>query len=239
MGKYLDDAGLTHFWSLLKSSFMSKGRKYILFQQDFMTNVVAAWPPFTGASISSGTAQVTTGTAHHIGCITLKSSSTANSGYQFNLGIASLLLAGGESFEFIFKTPALIRTTTSMRLGFQDSSTTAVVTDGVFFNFAAGVITGKTSLNKAVTTSVGSFTPKVSTWYRAKITVESTSSALFEIFADDSDTTVFSERLTTNIPTETGRETGVGVIATESGTTSTEMIVLDYVCLEITRTLQR
>lgn len=240
MGKYLDYTGLAYFWSLLKGDFVAKDRRQLLFKQDFMTNVIATWAPFSGGAISSGVAAVEAGNAQHPGCITLKSATTANSGYYVYSDIISLLLAGGEVFECIFKTPAVISASTKMRIGFADSTVAATAPiDGAYFDITSNTLTAKTASNSVVTTSPSSFTLVVATWYRARITIESASSALFEIFADNSEVVLFSQRLTSNIPTASGRNTGVVIIATNSGKVATFMITLDYISLEIARLLQR
>lgn len=72
-------------------------------------------------------------------------------------------------------------------------------------------------------------TLSLNTWYKLKITVNSNAtSVLGEVF-DAAGTLISSQTITTNIPTAAGRETGVGIVCTESTTTATAMCDLDFI----------
>jgi hypothetical protein len=78
------------------------------------------------------------------------------------------------------------------------------------------------------------------TWYHGRITVNPTATlVLFEVFSD-AGVLLGSASLTTNIPTATGRETGAGIIGTNSGTTATDIAYVDYMSVSFKgRPLQR
>lgn len=78
---------------------------------------------------------------------------------------------------------------------------------------------------------------RAATWYIARIVVRKDVSGVdFYIFSD-SGNLLGSQSITTNIPTGSGRQTGHGLVATNSGTTSVELIRIDFMSLEFTRAL--
>jgi hypothetical protein len=48
---------------------------------------------------------------------------------------------------------------------------------------------------------------------------------------DDSGALLWTDTLSTNIPTASGRETGAGIIGTNSGTSATDLYHLDYMAI--------
>jgi len=87
---------------------------------------------------------------------------------------------------------------------------------------------GKTANNSTRTTSSTIATLTVNTWYRCRLEVNSNATQVDFYVYDDSGTQLGSQSITTNIPTTTGKETGAGVIATNSGTTATILAYFDW-----------
>lgn len=198
---------------------------------------------FLGSGISSGTNSTNPAsgvvTGNHPGCWLLRSSTTANSGYRINTDNDEFRLLGGEIFEAVFRTSASF-TNSLVRFGFLDSTSSTDATDGVYFELAStGILTGKTANNATRSTSAAVATLAVSTWYHGRVTINSdATSVAFDLF-DDAGSVVGSQTLTSNIPTASGRETGAGLIATNAGTTSSDIIIVDFISVTINRTLQR
>lgn len=197
---------------------------------EFITAATTANPPFIGAAISTGTnaANTTNLNSNRPGVVRMTSSTTANGGYKWQTDVTTTRLGGNE----IFTTgiAPLNFTTTTMYAGFHDSATSALPVDGVYFKYSQnGNIVLETSNNSTRSTSGTITTLSLNTWYKLKITMNSdATSALGEVF-DATGTLIRSETLTTNIPKTAGREVGSGIVVTESTTTATAMLDLDYI----------
>ncbi len=228
------DATVDQVSNILPGGPMERGyRLSPRVETDFL-NVAAPWGPFANTAISTGTLSFSgTGvvTANHPGCITINSSTSANSGEVMGTGstnAAQFLLGGGEQFDVVFKTGAAF-TNITMRFGFHDTATSADAVDGAYFEVStAGVVTGKTSSNSVRTTSATIATLAVSTWYHARVRVNANATAVDYTIFDDSGTQLGTVQNTTNIPIAAGRETGVAFVATSAGTTATALCHLDY-----------
>jgi hypothetical protein len=102
-----------------------------------------------------------------------------------------------------------------------------------------GVIVGKTANNSARSTTGTSYTLVTNTWYRLRIEVNSDATLVtFSLFSE-AGALLWSDTLNSNIPTAAGRETGHGIVATNSGTTAVAMVDVDYLNLWISRALVR
>lgn len=213
----------------------------LLFSTDFLsTNAVQG--QFIGAAIGAGTnttapaAGVVNGA--HPGCILLRSSATANSGYKYQTDLAQVRIAGGEVYDLVFLAPAALAATT-YRFGFHDSSTSADAVDGCYFEATAGVLVGKTSSNSVRSTTATLTTLAVNAWYHARVAVDSALSLVTFSIYDMAGTLIGSATLNTNLPTASGRECGAGFVATNSGTTATDLVVVDYQAFSVLRDLPR
>ena len=186
--------------------------------------------------INSGTQSLQASTPDHPGIVRFFSSTTANSGARVITGLSALRLGGGESTEIVFR---VINTAgTTVRMGFLDTTGNADATDGVYIEIVGTTLVGKTANNNTRSTT-GTYTITANTWYRALI--ELTTGLIvanFYLF-NENDGLLWSDYLDTNIPTSSGRETGHGIIATNSGTSAVALIDLDYMDLKINRVLNR
>jgi hypothetical protein len=156
--------------------------------------------------------------------------------------VSAFRLAGNEKARFIFQigSPA---TGLQFRLGFQDSTTAAQPTDGAWLGVAG--ITGGYSLSgltraNSTVASTTNYTLASATWYRGEIDVNSNASRVDFRLYNDSGSLLWSDFLTTQIPTAAGRETGFGMIATESSVNAaTDLLLMDYFSLQIDREIVR
>jgi Protein of unknown function (DUF2793) len=199
------------------------------FNTDFLNNTSTANPPFTGAAISAGTSSIisTSIDGNHPGVIRMTSSTTANSGYRWQTDLAALRIGGSEYFEIIFCPRNFA--TSLCRFGFHDSSTNVDAVDGVYFETTtAGQLFGKTANNSVRSTSAAIATLALNTWYRARLIVNRDATAAnFELYGANG-VLLGTQSISTNIPTATGRETGVGVVGTNSGIVATSIVDIDY-----------
>lgn len=194
--------------------------------------------PFDFAVISSGTQAKIANEANHQGILRISSSTTANSGGYVRSDVAAILVQGGESFELIFRLVTL--TTTTIRLGLIDTATSTDCVDGAYIEIpATGAAVLKTSSNSTRTTSATIATLSTGVWYRARIDVADDAASVTAYLFDADGDQLGTQTNSANIPTGAGRDTGFGVIATNSGTTAVEMIRLDYLSFAIERALVR
>jgi hypothetical protein len=189
--------------------------------------------PWDVSLISSGTQAKIAGVANHPGVLRFSSSTSANSGGIIAMDNTAFLLAGGEVAEFIFQHKVASGTNTTIRMGFLDTTTSADVTDGAYIEIASGSLnaTCKTANNGTRTTSSTIATLSIDTWYRAQIRVNAdATSVTCEIF-NDSGTSLGSQANSANIPTATGRETGMGLIYTNAGTSAVLGVWIDWIAV--------
>jgi hypothetical protein len=212
----------------------------LLVESDFLWayNVVDSLP-WQPAAINSGTRGMLTGTANHPGTVRISSSTSANSGWYYNLPANVLLLAGGEQGDLVCRPQTLAGTT--VRFGYHDASSVTSPTDGcyIYQDPATGIITGRTMTNSVGSTTGTGYQLVTNTWYRWRVVVNSDASRVDFFCFDEAGNQLWTDNLTTNIPTAAGRETGHGIVATNSGTTAVALVDLDYINLEIRRVLIR
>ncbi len=215
----------------MADSFDARRQKPFM-NAEFLSTSTGNMSEFLGAAIAAGTNTTTPAAATlsstHPGVVLARSSTTANSGYQYSSTLNLIRLGGGEQFDTVIWLPAAA-TGNSLRFGFQDSITSTAPVDGAYIDFAVGVNTPtcKTSSNSVVTTSATIATLSVSTWYHMRVKVDSTSSVTCSIW-NDAGTLQGTVSNTTNIPTASGRELGVAVVGTNSGTVAADVFAIDY-----------
>ncbi len=223
--------------------------KFSGYQTDFIEtttsyNIFASW---TAKAINTGTITAVAGTANHPGIMRITSSTTTNSGFEFRITTAAVLIAGNETSEFIFSLVTDVNTT--VRMGFHDTSTVTAPTDGVYLKIiddanllaSTATLTGQTVSNTSISTTASSYyTLATGTWYRAKIVINSDATqADFYLYLCTTGAELWHDNLTTNIPTATGREIGHSVTATNTNTVATNLLDMDYMNITINRTLVR
>lgn len=192
---------------------------------DFLSPSISPWSTLI---VASGTSTGVSGSLKHPGVRNLTSSTTQNSGYGYNTTSNSILLCGGEKTTIIFKTASTI-TGITRRLGFHDTIDQNDANDGVYAEIIDGVITGKTSSAGTRSATTATYTLTASTWYRLVIQLNSdATAATFYLYADDSNTLLWSSILNTNVPNSVGRETGHGDISTYNGTSAITIGSIDY-----------
>jgi hypothetical protein len=102
-----------------------------------------------------------------------------------------------------------------------------------------GVILGKCRSNSVESSTASTFTLTTGTWYRAKIVANSDASRVDFYLYSEAGALLWTDNLTTNIPTGAGREVGHMAGAFNTGTTATPLLWVDYMYLLIARTLTR
>lgn len=205
---------------------------------------VEASMPWDFVVISSGTLSLQAGGPNHPGVVRITSSTTANSGATFSThgttaaNAIQFRFGGGEFSQFIIRPQTL--TNATIRFGFHDTTSSADVTDGAYFEMQpGGALVAKTANNSTRTTSSTLATLSTNTWYRGVIVVNHNASSVWFAVYSESGSLLGDTSITTNIPTASGREFGHGLIATNSGTTASALVDIDYVSVGIARRLTR
>ena len=214
----------------------------LAFRCDFLNNSVNTFGEWLAAQLASGTLAAGNATANHPGIVTITSSTSANSGYRIFVSANSFLLAGTESTDSIFRPQTLAGTT--IRFGLHDSTSSGSPVDGAYILMEQvggvdGVIVGKTSDNSVRSTTGTSYTLVTNTWYRLRVTVNANATRVDYFLYSEAGALLWTDNLTTNIPTGAGRYCGHGVIATNSGTSAVDLADVDYLDLTLTRALVR
>jgi hypothetical protein len=193
--------------------------------------------------IGAGSSTGLPGSSNHIGIQRFSSSINANSGITLILLYRiEVLLAGTETSDFILRPQTLAGTT--IRAGFHDCTTSVDAVDGAYLEIAQvggvdGTVVGKCASNSVRSTTASSYLLTTNTWYRLRIAVDATAALVTFTLLSEAGITLWTDTLSTNIPTAAGRETGHGIAATNSGTTAVALVDLDYLDMHISRTLTR
>ena len=207
-------------------------RHEILKQCEMLYASVTAHP-WRNAPFASGTAVEIAGTPSHPGVCRLSSSVSANSGYRFFILTPAILLAGGEISRSWHRPQTLAGTT--RHHGFHNTLLAADPVNGAWIwqDPATGIIYGRTRSNSVGSTTGTGYQLVTNTWYFEKVVVNADATRVDFYLYDDAGALLWTDNLTTNIPTAAGRELGHGVIASNSGTTAVALDDLDYLSLLI------
>lgn len=213
--------------------------KGLFYAVDFIS--AAAVQPWWAIAIASGGWGGQGADANHLGIVYFSSHATnPNSGYCFYLGQNCLLITGGEYTDVIFMVPTGSLTGVTTRLGMHDSISTSDPVDGCYANIIDGVLTGVCASNSNRTSSATTYSIVADVWYRLHIEVNAAATSVaYTLRTCTNGTVVWSDSVTTNIPTGAGRQTGHAVVSTYSGTGTKVLLYLDYMSIAVNRTLTR
>jgi hypothetical protein len=211
-----------------QSDFLNYTKNKLQYFTDCFSANAAGFYPFNGTVLSNGTVNVAATTPQNKpGIVRLRSGTNANSGYLIATNANSLILKGDEVFLSALIIHS-VATTTVIREGFIDTINTSDCVDGVYFEITNGLIIAKTSTNNVRTSSPNTFSIVVNTYYWTSITINSNATlATFKIF-NEAGTLLFTDTISTNIPTAINRDTGVGIIGSSSLTVATDLYSLDF-----------
>lgn len=209
------------------------------FVTDCLNASVTSSAPWSLATISNGTLTDVVPTAEHPGVLQFSSSTTPNSGYRIHLAQLAFILGGTEKCDIILKPKTLADTT--IRAGFHDSTTSGAPVDGCYFhlNPATAKITGRTMDNSAASTTGTDFQAVTNTWYHLVVELNADATRVDFTIYDEAGAVLWTDNLTTNIPTGASRACQCTVVATNSNSSAVALLELDLVSVQISRTLAR
>jgi hypothetical protein len=212
-------------------------RHEIFFESEFLyrltTNSTTNFPWYALA-IASGTEQPGSGVTNHPGIAHLLSSTNANSGFYCITGTSAILLQGNCTSICCHRPITLSGTT--RHHGFHDSTSVTDPVDGAWIwqDPTTGIIYGRTMKNSTGSTTGTGFQLITNTWYTEKIVVNSNASRVDFYIYDDAGNQLWTDNLSTNIPTAAGRELGHGVVVSNSGTSAVALDDIDYLSIKMT-----
>ena len=211
----------------------------VIGETDFYGSGVTGSPPWgtiTVPSPTGGAKSGTAGTSEHPGQIIFTSrAGTANSGFTIILPTkTSLVIAGGETTDFIFKVIA--HADTVNQFGFHDTQSVGGISEGIYLELSDTNLSGVASQAGVKNFTQDSYTVTTQTWYRGRIEVNADASEAFFTLFNEAGTVLWSSNLTTFIPTS---PTGHGIISYSKGTTARNLMIWDYMSFSINRELER
>jgi hypothetical protein len=207
---------------------------------EFQTTIATAFDPLSGTAISSGTILAGTGDMIHPGITILRDSATANGGYRIMSDITAFRINGTERARFIFQDRSAAKTTITIRMGFLDTTTVTAPVDGCYLQILNNVLSGICRNNNAQTSTAVNFSNSDNVWYDGRIEVNPTATNVTFSLYNNTQVLLWNQTVTSNIPIASGRETGFGVIATESTTdAAADMLWMDFMNFKMKRRLGR
>lgn len=188
--------------------------------------------------INSGSPAFTAGQAGRPGRWVWSSSASANSGAFCTFGATAapnaFLLSPGDTYRFELQFSITTTTNTTLRIGFNDTVNENAPVDGAWINVAGTTLTGMTSSNSSASTTATNFTVSAGTSYRAVVKASGATLVTFELWAVPAGAgPLWSDSLATNIPTGTGRETGLGWVITNSAGGTIELAAFDWYGIQL------
>lgn len=187
---------------------------------------------FSRVPINSGTFSLMSGNTKHKGIIRITSSTTANSGGYIFTNNVLFILTGNEIFECIFQHLVASGANTAVRIGLHNSRTSTEPTNGVYVELNGNLnLYGKTANSSTRSTTGTYYTISTNTWYRVRIALNSNLTLATYTLYDDNKNVLWTNTLSTNIPTN--NTVGVGITATNSGTTATDLVDVDFVSAQM------
>lgn len=218
--------------------------EYVIVQSDLPYFTTTSIPGLMGAALNSGSCAAVAGVAGHPGIWAISDSTSANGGYRFSSDLTPVLISGYEAANFVF-SPKSDRAGIVFRGGYVDNWTNNSLVDAVWLhavgNGAGGwTLTGRTRSNSTESVTASAATLTVDAWYSVKLLVNPTATLVTYTVLDSTGATIWTDTLSSNIPTATGRETGLGFSIWESTTDAAAvMIWLDFIKLWAAGTLNR
>jgi len=206
---------------------------------EFYSKISAGNPPWQFSLITSGSYATKMSEAEHPGIVTLRSSTSNNTGCRIYMNDLCTVVMGGEYAEFVFRP--LYVTYQESRLGWFNTFGTGTPSQGIYLRINGDVLTGETLESTPTTSTTGtSYTLTTNTWYRARIVVDSAASRVDFYLYDASGTLLWSDYLTSSIPPSTDRvDFGVNAYCPNAGATMRELLDMDYMAFGINRELTR
>ncbi len=206
------------------SKTLASRNERISIESDFFS---ANSQPFVSTAITGGAIGTGTPTKDHPGVINSFGSSTTNGGVVWTFGVASTLLGGNESSEWVF-TIESVGTSTCTRFGFHSATTFSDPANGAYIEIIGVTAIGKTANNSSRSLTTSSFTISGSTYYAGKVSLNMDATLVTFELRDSTQKLLWADTLAANIPTASGRVCAPGFISTSADTLASVISTVDY-----------
>jgi hypothetical protein len=219
-------------------SFRPEATNYYYKSYDFESVTAGIMDPWAPAAISSGTTALIAGEYKRPGLATVSSSTTASSGYSYQItGATTYLLGNGSGSVVIIAPIPKTGNATTCKLGFQDVFTIASAVDGAYWNASQN---GTTLFNWTpvmrtnsveVRGSLVSFSANVNQYIKAEVYVVNTTQIQYTLYNSSGTGQVLNQQLLNGtVPSVAGRETSHAAICFVTGATTAQVMArLDYI----------
>ena len=207
--------------------------RFPAFSHEMVTPYITDWIVATGShgwgttAVGAGTIAGIEDVASHHG-IVQASQNGADTGHSMRIPTGStLLLQGGEYCSGVFR----LQNTTNCeyRFGIHDVIGVAVdATDGVYISISGTTLSGKTANNSTRSSTGTTYTVSTATWYRMKVVVNSNATRVDYYLYDAAGALLWTNNLTTNIPTASGRGVGIGFTGYKTTAGTVALFDLDW-----------
>jgi hypothetical protein len=137
--------------------------------------------------------------------------------------MSAMSMGGGEAFRVRFNPNTNVATTT-IRMGFGDTTTVASPVDGCYGSSVNLVLTGYCS-NAGNTATATTYTMSANTWYTLVGKMNSANTVFTFYLYNDAGTLLWSDTVSSNIPSGAGNDFGAELIATQSTSSSGAILV--------------
>ncbi len=163
---------------------------------DFFTVSTTGNDPWVGA-LFGGSLTAVAGESNHPGIVRF-AADTDTEGCRFMTATDCIIIAGQEYSEFCFRPNSLLNA--RMRLGYQDSLTATLPTDGVFIYIEGTDLMGYTRDTGSGSTTGTGYTISTGTWYRGTIEMNSDATLVTFTLYNAAGSQLWSDTLAANIP---------------------------------------
>lgn len=214
---------------------------------EFESVTAAYGSPWVPTAIGSGTTALIAGEAARPGLATISSSTTASSGYSYQITGATTFLLTNSSYSTIILAPVpKTGNLTTCKLGFMDVFTVGTVVDGVYwnatqnsastFNWTPTIATNSVETRGSVVLT----SANTAQYFRAEAYVVNTTQAIFTLYNSTNAAVISQQTLNATLPSVAGRETShAGLCYVNGGTTAQVLARLDYLGVGINNTITR
>lgn len=183
------------------------------------------YPVWKGIALSSGTSTVDSSSSNRLGVVELRSSSSANSGYEYLSDVTQLYAQPGLTFECLTTTRET-NAGTRVFIGFFDSTTISTPTDGIYLYRSNNFIIPRIVVNSVFTDGY-EYAVGGTVRLRNSVSVIATNQVRFIVENSDSGATILSTNITSSLPDTSARAFGCGLQAYHTNTVSTQLEKID------------
>ncbi len=171
-------------------------------------------------------------------CKCRSSSTTASSGYSYQItGATTYLLGNGSGSVIIIAPIPKTGNLTTCKLGFQDVFTASASVDGAFWNATQNSSTTfnwtpvMRTNNVEVRGSMVTFTANTAQYYKAEVYVINTTQIQYTLYNSSGTGQVLNQQLLNGtVPSVAGRETSHAAVCFVNGVTTAQVLArLDYI----------